>query len=48
MGVQLMPDLAAILEARARENNLEGASDLLLQLEKLLDKLKDIHLSREE
>lgn len=48
MGVQLMPDLAAILEARARENNLEGASDLLLQLEKLLDKLKDIHLSKEE
>ncbi len=45
MGVELMPDLAATLEARARENNLENASELLLKLEKVLEKFRALHLS---
>jgi len=45
MGVTLMPELAAELEVRARENNLEGAKELLWKLEKVLEKLKTVNLS---
>ncbi len=45
MGVALMPELAAELEARSMENNLEDARELLLKLEKVLEKLKTLHLS---
>ena len=47
MGVELMPDLAATLEAKALENNLENASELLSNLEKVLEKFRALHLSQE-
>ena len=47
MGVELMPDLAATLEERALENNLENASELLLKLENILEKFRALHLSQE-
>jgi CheY-like chemotaxis protein/HPt (histidine-containing phosphotransfer) domain-containing protein len=45
MGVASIPELAAELEARALENNLKDAKELLLKLEKVLEKLKILDLS---
>lgn len=40
VAISLMPDLAARLESQARSNQLQGADELIVELEKALERVK--------